>query len=190
MVPFLLILIVCGEFTPLVVLALGSRVTPLTCRVPKQLEKERQARIERKKEAVRIAEMSSAVEADLKEWNAIALLKAEPDRESESVRGVMCSCAALGLAKSHRVPSYVPGFMEKMAVNGVYVSRLKRYKEYLAVDDALIKEYGGVRGLSPEELRIAVDERGGVDVAMEVVKEDEKEKTMRRWLQRWIDGKA
>lgn len=34
--PFLLILAICGEFTPLVILALGSRVVPGTCVIPKQ----------------------------------------------------------------------------------------------------------------------------------------------------------
>lgn len=182
MIPFVMILIVCGEFTPFVVLALGARVTPLTCRVPKQLEKERKAKMERKKEAVRVAELSSS--SDLKEANAMALLKSEP----ETVRGVMCSCAALGLAKSHRLPGYVPGFMEEMFVNSVYAPKLKRWREYVAVDDALIWEHGGVRGLSADEVRIAVDERGGVDVGLDVVKEDEKEKTMRKWLQKWVEG--
>ncbi|EEP82073.1 predicted protein [Uncinocarpus reesii 1704] len=53
MIPFVMILIVCGEFTPFVVLALGNRVTPLTCRVPKQLEKERRLKLDRKTAALR-----------------------------------------------------------------------------------------------------------------------------------------
>ena len=37
LVPFGLIFLICGEFTPLVVVALGSTVVPATCRIPKQI---------------------------------------------------------------------------------------------------------------------------------------------------------
>jgi hypothetical protein len=40
LIPFGLILVICGEFTPLVVLALGSMVVPSTCRIPKQVIKD------------------------------------------------------------------------------------------------------------------------------------------------------
>src|SRR6202042_2549273 len=40
LIPFGLILVICGEFTPLVVLALGSTVVPSTCRIPKQVIKD------------------------------------------------------------------------------------------------------------------------------------------------------
>lgn len=40
LIPFGLILAICGEFTPLVVLALGSAVVPSTCRIPKQVIKD------------------------------------------------------------------------------------------------------------------------------------------------------
>jgi hypothetical protein len=39
LLPFGLILLICGEFTPLVILALGNRVTPYTCRIPSQQRK-------------------------------------------------------------------------------------------------------------------------------------------------------
>jgi hypothetical protein len=41
LLPFSLVFLICGEFTPLVVLALGSRVVPYTCRIPRQQEKDR-----------------------------------------------------------------------------------------------------------------------------------------------------
>ena len=39
LLPFGLVLLICGEFTPLVVLLLGNRVTPYTCRIPSQQRK-------------------------------------------------------------------------------------------------------------------------------------------------------
>lgn len=47
LLPFGLIFIVCGEFTPLVVLALGSSVVPSTCVIPKQQAKDLQTLLER-----------------------------------------------------------------------------------------------------------------------------------------------
>ena len=36
LLPFGLVILVCGEFTPLVIILLGNRVTPYTCRIPSQ----------------------------------------------------------------------------------------------------------------------------------------------------------
>jgi hypothetical protein len=37
LIPFALIFAICGEFTPLVIVLLGSSVVPYTCRIPKQV---------------------------------------------------------------------------------------------------------------------------------------------------------
>ncbi|WEW60410.1 hypothetical protein PRK78_005895 [Emydomyces testavorans] len=189
MIPFVLILIVCGEFTPLVVLALGARVTPLTCRVPRQLEKERRLKLERKSAALRAATTTAAAAGgSSQEWLNLTTL---PRSVASVVRHasadeILRSCAVLGLSKSHRLPGYIPGFMQGTVVNWVYRPKLRRWLEYLAVDDALMREGGGVRGLSADELRIAVEERGGVDVGIDKAREEERERMMRRWLGTWI----
>lgn len=46
-IPFLLVLAICGEFTPLVILVLGSRVVPGTCVIPKQVIQDRKNMLER-----------------------------------------------------------------------------------------------------------------------------------------------
>lgn len=46
-IPFLLIFAVCGEFTPLVILAFGSKVVPGTCVIPKQVLQDRKKALER-----------------------------------------------------------------------------------------------------------------------------------------------
>ncbi|EFW16814.1 hypothetical protein D8B26_001227 [Coccidioides posadasii str. Silveira] len=189
MIPFVLILIVCGEFTPLIVLALGSRVTPLTCRIPKQLEKERRLKLDRKSAALR-----AAVTSFEKEWlNATTLPKSIPSAvRHASANDILSSCAVLGLSKSHRLPAYIPGFMQATFVNLVYRPKLRRWLEYLSVDDSLMREAGGAAGLTADEVRIAVEERGGVDVGADRIRDEEKVKIMRRWLGRWIEdgGKA
>lgn len=46
-IPFLLVFAICGEFTPLVIVALGSRVVPGTCVIPKQTLQDRKKTLER-----------------------------------------------------------------------------------------------------------------------------------------------
>lgn len=46
-IPFLLVFAICGEFTPLVIVALGSRVVPGPCVIPKQTLHDRNKGIER-----------------------------------------------------------------------------------------------------------------------------------------------
>lgn len=47
LVPFALVLAICGEFTPLVILMLGSGVVPATCVIPKQVTQDRKKTLER-----------------------------------------------------------------------------------------------------------------------------------------------
>lgn len=46
-IPFLIIFAICGEFTPLVILAFGSKVVPGTCVIPKQVLQDRKKTLER-----------------------------------------------------------------------------------------------------------------------------------------------
>ena len=41
LIPFGLVFAICGEFTPLVILALGSSIVPFTCRIPQQVQHDR-----------------------------------------------------------------------------------------------------------------------------------------------------
>ncbi|PYH41115.1 uncharacterized protein BP01DRAFT_360686 [Aspergillus saccharolyticus JOP 1030-1] len=179
MIPFTLLLIVCGEFTPLVALALGNAVTPRTCRVPKQLEKERGKRMQRKKMALLgRGTVTAPTVGSAEEMSALRLLISRSmaqDREA-----VARACAVFGLARSHEAPAW--------AVPLVYQRRLERYLEYLAIDDELIRRGGGVKAMEAAEVRIAVEERGGVGVGFSEVGRDgwEVEREERRWLEKWL----
>lgn len=90
---------------------------------------------------------------------------------------VLRACAVFGLAKTHDRPSFL--------VPLVYRPRLVRWAEYLELDDRLIVNGGGVRAMSAAEVRIAVDERGGVNIGSgEGLGGSEKEE--RRWLSEWL----
>lgn len=89
---------------------------------------------------------------------------------------VLRACAVFGLAKSHDASSAL--------VSLIYRPRLRKWTEYLALDDELIVRGGGVDALNLKELRIAVEERGGfvdLDLGGQRV-----EKAEREWLSRWL----
>ncbi|KAF3893409.1 Letm1 RBD domain-containing protein [Trichophyton interdigitale] len=177
MIPFGFILLICGEFTPLVVLAIGNMVTPMTCRMPKHLIKERGKRIEYK-----IAALQGLSESQ-REVVAPSSLRGAKDVHALSAEEVLQSCVVFGLSKRHSLS--VPEFLQNMLVNGLYRPRLQRWMEYLAADDKLIKSAGGLDNMVAEEVRLAVDERGGVDVGMGL-KEGVREATERKWLAKWL----
>ncbi|KAH8688848.1 hypothetical protein BGW36DRAFT_392269 [Talaromyces proteolyticus] len=182
MIPFSLLLIVCGEFTPLIVLMLGNAVTPATCRVPKQIEKWRRQREVRKGAAMVGLENNNSAVSPGEEMKWLA--NRFGDRgfaDTASAELILRGCAVFGLAKTHQRPSWL--------VPLVYRPRLKRWTEYLEVDDRLIRGGGGVEALSAEEVRIALDERGGVGVGwtngnVESVEEG------RRWLADWLKRRS
>ncbi|KAJ5816876.1 hypothetical protein N7447_009109 [Penicillium robsamsonii] len=188
MIPFTLILIVCGEFTPLVVPIFGSAITPATCRVPSQVEKERVAATARKLAAL---DVFVARNKD----RSVHLLKAGSEKQlallarsfadpawvaGASPADVLRACAVFGLVKRHDKTAG-----ESLA-GLIYRPRLARYVEYLAIDDGMIRVGKGVPAMSAAEVRIAVEERGGLDVSSGTQDRKRVEGLERRWLEQWL----
>ncbi|KAF9887150.1 hypothetical protein FE257_010525 [Aspergillus nanangensis] len=187
MIPFTLLLIICGEMTPLVVLALGNAVTPLTCRVPSQIAKDRRQRLDRKRAALAAhhAAIHGSVSAPPSGSDDELILLAHSYThpvwiESASADEVLRACAVLNLVKDHTRPS--------LLVSLVYRERLRRYAEYLDVDDGLIRRCGGVTAMEADEVHIAVEERGGVG-ATDGEEGWDAERDERRWLEKWLERK-
>ncbi|KAJ5885285.1 hypothetical protein N7495_009795 [Penicillium taxi] len=190
MIPFTLVLVICGEFTPLIIPFFGTTITPATCRVPKQLTKERDALSESKWRALSaVAQLESAKDGSmptatpaLGSSDELGLLVQFADlnraREADAA-GVLRACAGLGLAKS------VERAGAPLLVTLVYRRRLLGYLDYLRIDDRLIRTCGGVEALSGDEVRIALGERGAMDFA--AVEQNEKE--LRVWLKKWLDAR-
>ncbi|KAL4816006.1 hypothetical protein BDW67DRAFT_57372 [Aspergillus spinulosporus] len=183
MIPFALVLIICGEFTPLLVIAFGNAITPFTCRIPKQIDKYRRQRTDRKCAAlgayaeasngsVRTPKPGSKEELDL-----LSSFASKEFAKEANAQGVLTACAAFGLIKSHNRPS--------LLVEPVYRKRLAKYIEYLAVDDRLIKSCGGVTNMESSEVKIAVEERGGYGL-MTGASAREVERAERKWLEMWL----
>lgn len=185
MVPFSLMLVICGEFTPLIVLAVGSAVVPMTCRVPAQLAKDRAKHVSRKRAALvahsvqETGSVGQVVQGDA-ELALLATRYASPQWvERCSGEEVLRACAVFGLVGTHVRPMALVGL--------IYRKRLQRFVEYLAIDDGLVCRAGGVGAMRAVEVRRAVEERGGVELVHGVEEGWDAEREQRRWLDAWLE---
>lgn len=182
MIPFTLILIICGEFTPLIVPIFGSAITPATCRVPGQVAKEREAGSKRKvlaQQALAAAtgEAVPTTGSDAERAQLVELSTISSARQA-SAQKVLQTCAMFGLVKKH------DRFLGTVLAGPVYRPRLLRYLHYLTIDDRMILD-AGVDALSADEVRIAVEERGAGDVAA-MLKGAKADAVEREWLKKWL----
>lgn len=198
MIPFTLILLICGEFTPLIVPIFGSAITPATCRVPSQISKERESASKRKYLALTAhAEASAIVEAQQsqqasttmptavqvgseQEMALLARFASDAFARDADGSAVLAASAVFGIVKSHNPR------LGGVLMGPVYRPRLRRYIRYLEIDDGMIRE-GGVKGMSGEEVRFALEERGLGDVASVLRRGVKGEDVERRALEMWLD---
>lgn len=142
---FGLVFIICGEFTPLVVIAL-SNVVPWTCRIPKQINSDRKK---------------------LEERRAISFrnLTASPPAAGEGVKGferqqLIHISWSLGL--SSRLWDWLGGQYPGLP-NWALRRKAQKTIDYLECDDKLLGDGSRVSELEDEEVRMACVERG-IDV--------------------------
>ncbi|KAH8819660.1 hypothetical protein F5884DRAFT_659083 [Xylogone sp. PMI_703] len=137
---FALVFLICGEMTPLVVIAL-SGVVPWTCRIPKQIDSDRRKIEERRRSSFRELTMEPPVEAGVEKL-------ARPQLRHIS--------SSLGL--SARMWDWVGGLPSSLLR-----IKLRHRLEYLKMDDLLIASNGGVAAMDIEEVKLACVDRG-IDV--------------------------
>lgn len=142
---FALVLLVCGEFTPLVVIVLTS-IVPWTCRIPKQIQADRAKLEERRRISFR--NLTKKFEGEGKGVDGMNRMQ------------LLHISWSLGLSSS--VWDWLGGQLPGLPT-GVLRRRVKSRVEYLEMDDKLISLAGGVRDMDVEEVRMALVERG-VDV--------------------------
>lgn len=194
MIPFTLILMICGEFTPLIIPIFGSAITPATCRVPGQIAKERQGASKRKALALQAwidanpeSKLNAAPKVTSDESLKLLIQLANPAWVgTANPASVLQACAVFGLVKKH------DRFAGIALAGLLYRRRLSQYLEYLAIDDAMIRGGGGIEKLSYAEVRIALDERGAGDVGDAIRRdcsEEEVEAFERKWLSEWLTSR-
>jgi len=159
---FALVVLICGEFTPLVVIAL-SNVVPWTCRIPKQIQMDRKKLEERRSISFRNLTLPPVEEAGVEKLHRMQALHIN---------------WSLGL--SSRAWDWIGGQLPGLPTS-MLRRKVSRRIEYLKVDDALIQKYGGVGELSEEEVKMACVERG-----IDVLERGDKE--MRSDLKAWIES--
>jgi hypothetical protein len=194
MIPFTLILLICGEFTPLIIPLFGAAITPATCRVPSQIAKERESASKRKYLALAAhaniaAKEQGAMPASVSVGSAeeMALLATRFAGAEFAVKAggseVLVAGAVFGIVGSHRPR------LGGLLMGPVYRPRLRKYVRYLEIDDGMIREGGGVRALSSQEVRFALEERGLGDVGSVLRKGGVVEDVERRALEMWLEAR-
>ncbi|KAF4922132.1 hypothetical protein CGCVW01_v005535 [Colletotrichum viniferum] len=153
---FGVVLLICGEFTPLIVIFVDG-VVPYTCRLPRQLA----------------ASFAQAEERRHKSFE---------DFERAAPEGVVKGNVK-GAAQKHVLRSlHLPGMMwDKIGFipPGMWASKGRLRMAFLEGDDRLLLRDGGVAGLEEQEVRIACTERG-IDCA------GRSDKDLRKLLDRWL----
>jgi len=141
---FALVLLVCGEFTPLVVIALTG-VVPWTCRIPKQVATDRRK---------------------LEQRRAISFrnLTAQPPKEKgvDGLERMQLLHISWSLGLSSSAWDWLGGQLPGLPT-ALLRRKVGRRVQYLELDDGLIERWGGVARMEMEEVRMALVERG-VDV--------------------------
>ncbi|KAI0010657.1 hypothetical protein F4779DRAFT_279772 [Xylariaceae sp. FL0662B] len=140
---FGLVVLVFGELTPLVVLAV-PRLTPLTCRIPRQVEAQRRG-AEARRAASRRALRYVDLDFDTSEKGAKRLRRLAAGHV----------CRSLGLTSA---------LWDRLGVDGPLArTRADRAVAAIARDDAMIRDGGGVGALVDDEVVLACEDRG-IDV--------------------------
>lgn len=160
--PFLLIFLLCGEFTPLVVMAV-SGVVPFVCRIPKQIDGDR-----KKLEARRAISFRNLV------LDGPTAKKTVQDLGRMELIHICWSC---GLSSSvwDWLGGQYPGLPTPILRRKVH-----NHVQYLGHDDTLIQKHGGVSEMIPDEVYRSCVERG-IDVVGR--SEEKARKDLRSWLQ-------
>lgn len=138
---FALVVAVCGEFTPLVVIAV-SNVVPWTCRIPKQVESDRRRLEERRTISFR------------------NLTSVPPkDRGVGNLGRMELLHISWSLGLSSKMWDWLGGQLPGLPT-WILRRKVRRRIEYLEMDDGLIEAGTGLKDMESEECKMACVERG------------------------------
>ncbi|KAH8165286.1 hypothetical protein CIB48_g2998, partial [Xylaria polymorpha] len=154
---FAVILLVCGELTPFIILLFPS-LSPYTCRIPAQV-----AAIKRSLQARRDASFRSLSYVD----------KADGAALTNVTDGHICRSLGLGSPLWDKIGFDVPWARRR----GLGMA------QWIAADDAMLRNGGGVRALVDDEVVLACDARGIDTLEKDVT-------SLRSRLEAWVAGSA
>ncbi|KAJ4388121.1 hypothetical protein N0V93_008726 [Gnomoniopsis smithogilvyi] len=184
--PFALLLLVCGEFTPFVVIAMPALV-PYTCRIPRQIEGMQKKAEERRAASFKRLEENIRANRLGQEGGR------QPDGETSSTANktlVTSSKASLADAEAAahiaRSLNLISPLWDRLGLPDAALTllstrrKVQRHLDFLREDDALLVQAGGVDALEGEEVVLAC-----VDRAIDTLGQSDKDlrERLRFWLQ-------
>ena len=176
---FSLVLLVCGEFTPLVVPFLGA-IVPLTCRLPGQVTSDLKQREERRRYSFRNFDGPQPPDGVPE---GAATSRGETYLQSLAREHLLHISRSLNL-HWRRLPETASSLIS-LPPTTLLRARIRGWQRYIETDDNLIRRDGGVDRLIPAEVRIACAERG-IDTVRYT--DEQLRDTLRSWL-RHTQGK-
>ncbi|ROW07353.1 hypothetical protein VMCG_03892 [Cytospora schulzeri] len=166
---FALMLLVCGEFTPLVVLAVPG-VVPITCRIPQQVEKLRRKAEERRgasferlrgKYGKELCEGKDGATGEERTGTAGAITAVQQKYQQQLAPADVTTHVARSLNLVSTLWDSVPLSLLPDTFVSVMVSRkVRQHLRYLDQDNHLIHQAGGVSALEEDEVLLACEDRG------------------------------
>ncbi|CAG8972626.1 hypothetical protein HYALB_00005395 [Hymenoscyphus albidus] len=139
---FGLLFIVCGEFTPLIVVAVSS-IVPWTCRIPRQIAADRQTLETRR--GISFRNLTSSPPS-----------AAQPVLNRQQLLHISWSLGLSSKIWDYVNPGTLPG-----PPDFILKSRVRERVRYLELDDKLLSEAGKeIKKLENDEVKMALVERG------------------------------
>jgi hypothetical protein len=137
LVPFSIVFAICGEFTPLVILAIGSAAVPYTCRIPKQEQ----------------GDFLRPVKIQPKYTAQVEMLLAEASKSGANSASKQWKQEFVEAYRLHVNPFSYPAPVLGQWWHRVYSGpRLRKHCEEVLCDTILIRREGGFDRLTPREV--------------------------------------
>ncbi|KAK5099465.1 hypothetical protein LTR70_002365 [Exophiala xenobiotica] len=141
LVPFALVFAICGEFTPLVIVLLGSGVVPATCVIPKQLVQDRKKTLERE---------STFIDLMVDTWSK--RLAGHTGSEKQLKRG-MATYLLPDAYRLHLTPFiYLAGFPVDLYWRYLLGPRFYKHSDEILSTAVLVQREGGWSKRSPQDM--------------------------------------
>ncbi|KAI4186695.1 MAG: hypothetical protein L6R41_003311 [Letrouitia leprolyta] len=161
---FGIVLVICGEFTPLVVIFMGlNSAVPRTCHIPRQIDGAREKLEARRKESFRHVTLTGNESGKLEDVQKLS--KPILVHVGKSLGLYSSLWDKVGLAPTVILPW-----------------RIRNAVDRIEADDFAIKRDGGVKRLSEEEVKLAAEDRG-LDVVGKPLGE------IRSLLAKWMEAR-
>lgn len=143
LIPFGLVFAICGEFTPLIIVALGSRVVPGTCVIPKQITQDHKKILDR--ESLYMKHMADT-------WRTrLDTVERPGDRDQDMRPFLLPDAYRLGLIP-FMSPTSLPALASDLYWRLRLWNRFQKHSNEILSTAVLIQREGGWAKRSPQDM--------------------------------------